>query len=132
MRRLLSWGMPAVYAQALAPGKRRPVAVVGQFASPYFVARSPATVNVQEVRLPSRAPSRLVWLATCPTPGVPQTGRIRSLAALVGATGLLPRRDLRSTVTGNAREPRVNEAGAERRTHERSPGSDTMSEEKLR
>src|SRR5215472_8671193 len=31
-----------------------------------FVARSPATVNVQEVRLPSRASSRLVWLATWP------------------------------------------------------------------
>ena len=44
------------------PGR---MGVLRQFASPYFVARSPATVNVQEVRLPSRALSRLVWLATC-------------------------------------------------------------------
>jgi len=38
--------------------------VLGQFASPYFVTRSPATLNVQRVRLASLAPSCLVWLAT--------------------------------------------------------------------
>ncbi len=37
---------------------------VGQFASPYFVTRSPATLNVQRVRWAKRAPSCLVWLAT--------------------------------------------------------------------
>ena len=36
-----------------------------QFASPYFVARSPGMLNVQEVRLASPALWRLVWLATC-------------------------------------------------------------------
>jgi len=45
--------------------KRARSRVLRQFASPYFVARSPETVNVQEVRLSSRALSRLVWLATC-------------------------------------------------------------------
>ena len=38
--------------------------VLGQFASPYFVPRSPGTLNVQGVRLASLAPSCLVWLAT--------------------------------------------------------------------
>src|SRR5215472_12859079 len=40
-------------------------AVLRQFASPYFVARSPGMLDVQEVRLASLALSRLVWLATC-------------------------------------------------------------------
>src|SRR5215472_18718716 len=39
--------------------------VLRQFASPYFVARSPGMLNVQEAGLASLAPSRLVWLATC-------------------------------------------------------------------
>src|SRR3990167_3728257 len=42
--------------------------VLGQFASPYFVTRSPATLNVQGVRLVSLAPSCLVWLAPGPSP----------------------------------------------------------------
>src|SRR2546425_5551828 len=41
--------------------------VLGQFASPYFVTRSPATLNVQRVRWAKLAPSCLVWLATCPS-----------------------------------------------------------------
>src|SRR5215472_17071742 len=41
------------------------IGVAIQFASPYFDARSPAMLNVQKVRLALRAPSRLVWLATC-------------------------------------------------------------------
>ena len=50
---------------ALAGGAGPPSpGVLGQCASPYFVTRSPATLNVQKVRLASRAPSCLVWLAT--------------------------------------------------------------------
>src|SRR3989304_3138135 len=48
-------------------GNATPRGVLGQFASPYFVTRSPATLNVQGVRLVSLAPSCLVWLATCPS-----------------------------------------------------------------
>src|SRR5262252_5770808 len=77
-RRSLCWkrrqtrrsGMRALVTAAIVTdssgwGKSRRRTVLRQFASPYFVARSPATVDVQEVRLPSRASSRLVWLATC-------------------------------------------------------------------
>src|SRR6266542_5083624 len=48
---------------ALLPPRR----VLGQFASPYFVTPSPATLSVQKVRWAKRAPSCLVWLATCPS-----------------------------------------------------------------
>ena len=73
------WFPPApVHASAgtAHAGRRRPArpvedassdgrrSVLGHCASPYFVTRWPATLNVQGVRLASLASSCLVWLAT--------------------------------------------------------------------
>src|SRR5215472_10205137 len=57
--------LSSIPTQYAASGKGVNRRVLRQFASPYFVARSPGMLNVQEVRLESLASSRLVWLATC-------------------------------------------------------------------
>src|SRR5207249_9891441 len=47
---------------------------LGQFASRYFVARSPGVLGVALLRLRGPAPSRLVSLATCPSPSRRSSG----------------------------------------------------------
>src|SRR5215472_7849501 len=65
------------HARYYTPTERR--LALWQFASPYFVARSPGTLNVQEVRLASLAPSRVQEYAS--RRGLPSVSSGSQLAA---------------------------------------------------